>query len=220
MKKEISTLSVVKRDNTKPNVLRRAGKVPGIVYGKIENLTVTCERKTLSKLFSVVGESQVFDLDIEGKKVPCLVHAVSFDPVTSAIDHVDFYAVDMDKKVTTHIPIHFKGEAPVVKSMGGVLVTILHEIEVTCLPKDLPSEFIVDISDLQNYEDAIFVSDIQVSEGVTIKHAPETMVLHIQESRKEEAKAAAAPTAEATAEAGKAPDAKAATAEKKPEAKK
>ncbi len=220
MKKEISTLSVEKRDTTKPNVLRRAGKVPGIVYGNIENANITCDAKLLTKLFSVVGESQVFDMELEGKKVPCLIHAISFDPVTSAIDHVDFYAVDMTKKVTTHVPIHFKGEAPVVKTMGGVLVTILHELEVTCLPKDLPSEFVIDISTVDNYESTVLVSHLAVPEGVTIKHSADAMILHVQESRKEEAKVAAATE---TADATKAPaDAKvsAPAADKKADAKK
>ena len=118
--------------------------------------------------------------------------------------HIDFYAVDMTKKVTTHVPVIVKGESPAVKAQGGVLVTVHSQLEVTCLPKDLPQNFIVDISKLENFRDSILVSMLQVPTGVVIKTSPDTVIVTVQEPRKEEVIApvpgAAVPGAEGAVE--------------------
>ena len=222
MKKETITLTVGTRLMTEnPKILRKAGDVPGVIYGgKMQNLPIKCKLKEFHTVYVRAGENTLVDITVDGKKIPCLIHAVSFEPVSGTEEHVDFYAVDMTKKVTTHVPVIVIGISPAVKSQGGVLVTVHDEVEVTCLPQDIPTEFTVDIGVLQNFRDSITVADLPVSEAVTIKSAPETVLITVQEPRKEEVVEPVAGAAEATAEgtpgaapaAGAKPDEKAAKA--------
>jgi large subunit ribosomal protein L25 len=146
------------------------------------------------------------EVRVENKKIPCLIHAVSFDPVTDREEHVDFYAVDMTKKVTTKVPVVVTGESPAVKTEGGVLVTVHDQIEVTCLPSDIPKEFIVDIAALVKFHDSITVASLKGAKGVTVKSPADMVIITVQEPRKEEVIEVAAPVA-AEGEAAAAPTA-------------
>ncbi len=188
MNKEALTLSVSPRETGKNvKVVRRAGNVPGIIYGgKSKNLPIQCSMKELHSVYVKAGENTLVDVTLDNKKIPCLIHAISFDPVTDKEEHVDFYAVDMTKKVTTHVPVVIQGEAPAIKTLGGVLVTVHDEIEVTCLPSDIPAHFVINIASLENFRDSITVASVAVPKGVTIKSAPEMVIVTVQEPRKEE----------------------------------
>jgi len=205
MKKESLAISVSARtpeENVKS--LRKAGQVPGVIYGnKLKNQTIKCQQKALHTTFVKAGENQIITIEVDGQKIPCLIHAVSFDPVSDAYEHVDFYAVDMTKKVTTRVPVIVEGESPAVKTQSGVLVTVHDELEVSCLPNDIPENFTINISKLENFHDSITVAQLKVPGGVVIKTAPETVIVTVQEPRKEEvieAPAAAAVEGEAAAE--------------------
>lgn len=187
MKKETIALAVhVREPKEKVNGLRAEGTVPGIVYGNVKNTLVKCSGKDLQNVHVRAGENTLVEVDLDGKKFPCLIHAISFDPVTSKIEHVDFYAVDMTKKVTAHVPVYITGESPAVKTQGGMIVIVHNQLEVSCLPADLPSGFTVDISTLENFHDTITVASLKVPNGVTLKNSPETVILTVQEPRKEE----------------------------------
>lgn len=187
MKKEVIALAVQTREpKEKVNGLRTKGSVPGIVYGNVKNTLVKCSGKELQNVHVRAGENTLIEVDLDGKKLPCLIHAVSYDPVTSKLEHVDFYAIDMTKKVTAHVPVFTTGESPAVKTQGGLIVIVHGQLEVSCLPADLPSSFTVDISTLENFHDTITVSAIKVPSGVTLKNAPETVILTVKEPRKEE----------------------------------
>jgi large subunit ribosomal protein L25 len=155
------------------------------------------------------GESTIVELALDEKKIPCLIHAIDLDPVTDRYQHVDFYALDMKKEVTTHVPIHFVGESPAVKTLGGVLVTVMSTITVTCLPKDLPHAFDVDISALAEFHNSITVGSLKAPAGVTIKDATDSVIVTVQEPRAAEeekpAEAAAAEGAAPAAEGAEAP---------------
>ncbi len=223
MKQTIS-LSVSNRD-TAHNVkhMRKAGDVPGVIYGNaMKNTAIQCNAKELHGVYVKAGENTLVDVDMAGKKVPCLIHAISFNPVTSAYEHIDLYAVDMTKKVTTHVPVVFTGECPAVKNLGGVLLTVHSQLEVTCLPSDIPTNFTVDLSVLENLRDSVTVAKLNIPKGVTITESPETAIIIVQEPRKEEVvetvvattaegAAAGAPAADGAAPAAGAPaaDAKA-----------
>ncbi len=212
MKKAIP-LSVSNRSTThSAKDLRKAGDVPGVMYGNtMKNTSIQCNAKELHGVYVKAGENNLVDVEIEGKKVPCLIHAITFDPVTSAYEHIDLYAVDMSKKVTTNIPVVFEGECPAVKNHGGILLTVHSQLEVTCLPSDIPESFIVNLTVLENIHDSITIAKLQVPQGVVITKAPETAIVIVQEPRKEEvievvtpgaADAAAVTGADAAAPAG------------------
>lgn len=187
MKKPIP-LSVSNRDTAQSaKNMRKAGNVPGVIYGNtMKNTAIQCNAKELHGVYVKAGENTLVDVDIGGKKVPCLIHAVAFDPVTSAYEHIDLYAVDMTKNVTTHVPVTFEGECPAVKNHGGVLLTVHSQLEVTCLPADIPESFIIDLSVLENLHDSVTVAKLKIPKGVVITKAPETAIVIVQEPRKEE----------------------------------
>lgn len=191
--KSATILAVQTREKAaKPNDLRAAGLVPCVVYGnKLENSSVQCNAKEFHTVYRTAGENKVVEVDVAGKKIPCLIHAVSFDPVSGNYEHIDFYAVDMKKKVTAKVPMVVKGESPAVKSQGGVLITVHDHLEVSCLPADIPEAFIVDISILENFHQSILAGSLKIPEGVTLKTNPDTVLLTIHEPRKEEVVVAA-----------------------------
>ena len=188
MSKEATTLAVTSREKgVSPKNLRRVGTVPAVIYGgKAQNISVQCSMKEFHNVYVKAGENTLVDVSLDGKNIPCLIHAVSFDPVTDKEEHVDFYAVDMTKKVTTRVPVRLEGESPAVKTEGGVLVTVHGDIEVTCLPSDIPSSFIVNIGSLQNFRDTITVAALVVPKGVTIKSPKDLVIVTVQEPRAEE----------------------------------
>lgn len=164
----------------KLTALRTAGKLPGIMYGPKEEATpISIDRVTFEKLFKEAGESSVITLT--GLKAPkeVLVHDVAFDPTRGGIVHVDFYAIEAGKEITVHVPLEFVGEAPATKQ-GGTLTKVLHEIEVTCVPANLPQHITVDVSMLDSFEKQIHVRDLTFPKGVSISNDPDDVVALVQ----------------------------------------
>ena len=195
------TLSASARDlAVSPSAMRRAHSIPCILYGnKVENTPLACEEAALKRAYAKAGESTLVQLDVAGKTVPVLFHAVDFDPVSDRLTHVDFYAVDMNKELEAPIPLKFVGESLAVKDALGILVTPRNEVTVRCLPADLPHELEVDLSALAELHSAITVADIKLPKGVAVLDNPEEVVALIQEQRKEEEAPAAPAEGEAAA---------------------
>ncbi len=200
----IALAVTVRKASEKPNAIRATGSVPGVIYGDIANTPIMCSAKDVHNVYVKAGENTLVEVDMDKKKVPCLIHAISFHPVSGKVEHFDLYAVDMTKKVTAHVPIVLKGESLAVKAQGGVLLTVHGQLEVSCLPADLPSSFVIDISKLENLRDSITVANLEVPKGVTIKNGPETVIVMVQEPRKEEV-VEPVPGAPVVGEAGAAP---------------
>ena len=212
------TLEAKKRDkSTSAQDIRRNELVPGVLYGyQVDNQAIECAYQEFHKTFVKAGESTIIELNVGDKKVPVLIHQIDLDPVTNKYSHVDFFAPDMTKKVTTNIAITITGEAPGVKDLGGILVRNKDTIEVRCLPKDLPHDVTIDISSLENFHDSITVADIKLSSAVTILNGPEEIVVSVQPPRKEEEEIKPEEEAEGEVAEGEAP----AEGEQKEEAKK
>lgn len=181
-------LNVTQRDTkTQPDAVRAEGKIPAVFYGPKETSTpVTIDRKEFEKVWREAGETTVVTLVGLGDEKESLIHQVDFHPVTGLVQHVDFYVVEKGKKVRTHVPLVFIGEAPAVKSLGGTLMKTLHEIEVEALPKDLPHEIEIDISVLETFQSAITINDIPVPAGVEILGNPDDTIAAIAEPTEEE----------------------------------
>ena len=108
------------------------------------------------------------ELELDGKKLPVLIHNVSYHPVTNQTLHADFYAVDLKEKVEANVPLLIIGESPAVKDKTGVLLINLDELHVEALPQDLPEKIEVDIANLVKLDDAIKVADLPVSDKIKI----------------------------------------------------
>lgn len=176
----------------KLTTLRAAGKLPAVVYGPKEDVTaITLDKRAFEKVLKDAGESSIVTLSGLSSAKDVLIHDVAFDAERGGVVHVDLYAVEAGKELTVGVPLEYIGEAPAVK-LGGTLTKVLHEIEVTCLPKDLPSHIDVDVSALDTFEKQIHVSDLAVPKNVVFENSPEDVVALVQAVAEE---AEPAPTA-------------------------
>ncbi len=195
-----AVLPVKTRDlNASINQLRDSGWVPGVLYGHgVTNQTVMVNGHELERMYRAAGESTLVDLTVDGNApVKVLIYDVQHNPLSNALQHVDFYQVNMTEKLTTEIPLVFTGESPAVKALGGTLVTSLEEIEITCLPADLVKEITVDISSLATFADKITVSQLTIPVGIEVLTPGETAIATVAEPRAEEPESTPAPAAEA-----------------------
>lgn len=168
--------------------LRAQEVIPGVLYGhEIESVSISIPRKILEQAYEKAGESTLIDLQIDAQtSVKAIIHDVQRDGLTRRIVHVDFYKVNMKEKITAEVHLVFMGEAPAVKTLGGVLLKNMTKVEVESLPADLPHELIVDISKLATFEDKITVADIQLPAGVIIKAEENQAVALVEPPRSEE----------------------------------
>lgn len=181
------TLAVTKRDETtKTDALRVSGLIPAVVYGpKQAPVTVTIEEKVFDKVLSEAGESTIIELAGLENKVEVLIKDVDFNPVKQRVMHVDFYAIEKGKEMTTQVALHFIGEAPVEQAKLGTVTKVLHEVEVTCLPTDLPAHIDVNLDILAEVDDKILVKDLVVPKGVKIDAEADDAVAVVKESKEE-----------------------------------
>src|SRR3989441_3454057 len=181
--------------------IRREGKVPAVLYGgDTKGATpIAVEPRALLKiLHSESGQNTLISLKLAGAgDTRVLVKDFQVDPVTHQVLHADFYRVAMDKLIQVTIPVVVKGEPKGVKQQGGILEFIRREIEVECLPADIPENVEVDVSELMLHQ-GIRVRDLTVDPKWTPKSDPDMMLVHVIMPKAEEV---AAPAAEAAAAA-------------------
>lgn len=198
-------LNVKQRNATGKKVaeLRKTGYIPGVIYGhKVKNANVSVSVNEFIKIYGRAGESTLIDLNLEGVSEPLkvIIQEVQRDPVKQKFLHVDFHQVNMYEKIHTHISLVFKGDAPAVKNFGGVIVTNKSSLEVKCLPADLVHEISLELSSLENLDDAIRVKDIQVPKGIEVLDDPHEIVVNVSESRTEQEAATITESSEAPLE--------------------
>jgi len=169
---------------------RKKGKLPAVLYGPKEKARpIFISLKDFKKIWDEAGESTVIQLNLGDTKKEVLIQDVAMDPVKGEPVHVDFYAVLMDKPIKASISLVFEGISPAVKNLGGILIKVMHELEVEALPKNLPHELSVDISALASFENKISAKDIILSKGVKLISNPEETIVLIEAPREEEAPA-------------------------------
>ncbi len=183
------------------NVLRRDGALPAVLYGEdIPSTPVSISRKDFEKALARAGETSLIAVKLDhGKTYNVLIHDVARDPLTLKPIHADFYAVNMDKPIEAKIPLNFVGESPAVKNESGILVKVLHELEIKALPKDLPHAIEVDLAPLQKLDDKIHVRDIKLPPGVEVKADSGEVVVLVEPPRAEAELEALVKPAEETA---------------------
>lgn len=177
---------IVRTEN--PESLRKNGLVPAVMYGPADTpVHIAVPLAQFKKAFTEAGESTVVTLNIDGTKTDTLIHDVQFHAVSGNPIHADFYVFNKNETVEVEVPLEFIGESPAVKTLGGVLVKAMHEITVSALPKDLPSEIMVDISSLVDFESQIKVSDIVLPAGVeaVVEEGHDEVVALVDEPRDE-----------------------------------
>jgi large subunit ribosomal protein L25 len=197
-----ATLEAVKRDGrgkNEANRLRAAGRIPAVLYGAKkegktpEGVAVAVDPKALLRiLHSDSGANTLISLKVEGAESRVMVKEYQLDPVTHSLLHADFYALAMDKAMVVRVPIVLKGEARGVKLQGGMVDFLTRELQVQCLPADIPGHIDVDVTEM-NLHDSIRVRDIVVegSKWQPVTDA-DTMIVHLVMPKAEESATAAA----------------------------
>lgn len=168
--------------------LRRAGIIPGVVYGhSLDPRSIALNASEFERVFRQAGESTLIDVVIDDQPaVKVLVQDLQRDPRTEQIIHVDLHQVNMSEKLKASIELKFIGEAPAIKELHGILVTPLDTLEVECLPKDLVHEIDVDLSSLVDFDHRIHVSDLPIPAGLTVLAPADEVVALVQPPRSEE----------------------------------
>ncbi|MEX2497238.1 MAG: 50S ribosomal protein L25/general stress protein Ctc [Woeseia sp.] len=173
MKQEFDLIAEIREDQGKgaSRRLRREGKVPAIIYGggRPPRTLAFDQNKVLQQLDHEAFYSSILTVKVGDKSQAAILKDVQRHPAKKQILHMDMQRVVEDEKIRVHVPIHFVGEeqAPGVKQGGGSVSRLMTEVDVSCLPRDLPEYFEVDISNL-NVDDMLYLSDIKVPEGVEI----------------------------------------------------
>ncbi len=177
------------------NRLRKSGSIPAVIYGrKTAPTNVQVDAKSFTKLLeSSASDNILVSLKLGDQAQLALVQEVQHDHLRGGILHVDFHAVAMDEEIHAQVPLHLTGESPGVK-LGGLLEIFHHNLEVRCLPKDLPENIEIDISTLEHGQ-GVNVGDVKLPEGVRAKLAADVLVLHCEAPKVEETPAAAAAAA-------------------------
>jgi large subunit ribosomal protein L25 len=178
--------------------LRARGRVPGVLYGaKKGTLAVSLDPKQISRILqSETGHNTIFDLQVGGENARVMIVDWQYDPMYGKLLHIDLKRIAMDEKIRVKVPIHLVGEAEGVKQQGGIMDQVLREVEVECLPGDIPGHIDADVTKLV-FGTVLRVSDLQPGGKLKFLTDAGQTVAHITSVKEEEV----APTPEAAAEA-------------------
>ena len=191
------------RTETGKNVnrrLRTKGLIPGVLYGKAKKpVPVAVSPKEIGSILrSKTGENTLFDLDLDGARRKVILKDFQVEPLKGSLLHADFYEVALDKPLHVDVHVELTGTPVGVKVQGGIVDWVTRELQVECLPADIPERITVDISALEIGKH-LRVGEIQAPDKVTILTAPDVVIAHVVAPRAEEvapAAEAAAPTTE------------------------
>jgi large subunit ribosomal protein L25 len=202
-----AVLEAVKRDGRGKNEARRlraAGRIPGIVYGtrgegqRPSAVSVAVDPKEVFRiLHSDSGANTLINLRLDGGETRVMVKEYQVDPITHVLLHADFYQLAMDKAITVTVPIVLRGDARGVKLQGGLLDFVTREVEVECLPTDIPEHIDVDVTELM-LNQSIRLRDLPQNDKWKPVSEPETMLVHVVMPKAEESAAATTDAVAAT----------------------
>jgi large subunit ribosomal protein L25 len=181
-------LNATKRTVTGKHVaiLRRAGKLPGVVYGhNIESIPITMDLREASNILSKLSGSSLINVNIDGEEHAALVREKQRNYIQGSLLHVDFQVVSLTEKLRTDVSINLIGTSPAVKELNALVVSGIESVEVECFPQDLPERIIVDISNLINIGDSIYLKDVPIPENVVILTDPNELIAVISAIKEE-----------------------------------
>ena len=183
-------LKATKREalGRKVGALRRAGKLPAVLYGHgVKSTPIMLDAHEATLRLSHLTSSSLVMVDLDGTEYPALVREKQRDYLKNRLLHLDFQVISMTEKITTKVGIELTGTAPAVKAFNAVIITVLNELEVECMPQDLPARVVIDISGLTEVGAGIHVRDVVISDQVKILDDPAEMIVVATATREEKA---------------------------------
>jgi len=186
---DTNTLEAQQRTPGNKNEARRVrqqGKIPAVVYGAGQDaLAVSVDPRQVSRILSSeTGHNTIFDLALDGSKSKAMIVDWQYEPIKGKLLHIDVKRIAMDKKLAVMVPIFLKGEAAGVKQQGGILEQMLREVEVECLPSDIPSHIDADVSELV-FGKVLRVSDLPHSDKLKFLTDENQPVAHVTSVKEE-----------------------------------
>ncbi|MFZ3150846.1 MAG: 50S ribosomal protein L25 [Anaerolineaceae bacterium] len=171
----------------KVSALRRAGLLPGVVYGRhLEAFPIQMNAHDASLILGKLTSSSLVTVDVAGEKHTTIVRDRQKDVIYGNLLHVDFLAVSLTEKLRTSVSIELIGEAPVSKTAEVVIMQGLNELELECLPSELPSRIEVDLANIISVDDVITVADLNLGDAITILTDPAEVIVSVGYSAQEE----------------------------------
>lgn len=181
-------LKAEKRNDLRTSVtksIRERGFIPSVIYGQgKEPSTVAVEGVELLKTIRDEGRNAILTLDVEGESVDVMLHEYQTDPVKGEVTHIDFYIVDLTEEMDVDVTVNLVGEAIGSKD-GGIVQQPSYELQVRAMPRDIPEEIEVDISELE-IGDSISVSDLPVSDKYEFLDDPDATIVSVLPPEEEE----------------------------------
>jgi large subunit ribosomal protein L25 len=189
------TIEVQKREKTGKGPNRRArsgGLIPAVVYGGgKDSVAIEIDRKSMLDLMKKAGsENPIYLLKLSGSERHAMIREMQVHPISRQVLHIDFQRVMMDQKIRVQVPVELVGVAYGVKTQGGVLDFVTREIQVECLPGDIPKQIELDITELHTGHHAE-ARDLKLPSGVTLLDDADKVIVALSHARTEEAEAAA-----------------------------
>lgn len=168
--------------------LRRKGFVPAILYGEsVANVPLTLKKKDIIEILkSETGENTIFKVAFDSEERDVMIKEVQINPITDELTHVDLIQISMDKPVRVSVPVELVGEAIGVKAEGGIVDFLLRELEIECLPREIPEAIKVDISNLHLHQ-SIKVQNLELPAGIKVLHDPHAAIVVISSVAEEAA---------------------------------
>jgi len=157
---------------------RRSGRIPGVLYGQGQSIALTVDRKEFARaLIAAHGENVIFDVTLPGRQpLKSLAREIQTDPLSRSLLHVDFQHIDMNRKIHVAVAVVLTGEPHGVKNQGGILEHLARELEVSCLPADIPESIRVDVAHL-GIGDSVHVSDLTADRFELLEEPTKVVVL-------------------------------------------
>lgn len=182
--------------------LRRAGQLPAVIYGhNVTPMPISLDFKDSTRVLPTISSSQLITVSVDGKPHVALVRERQIHPITGFLVHIDFQEVSMTEMLRVTVRLMFKGDAPAVKEYDGVLVFNLEQLDIECLPADLPNAIDVDLSGLKEIGDSLRVRDLTLPSNIEVRTSlDETVVVVTAPTVEKEA------VTEAEAAAGEEPE--------------
>jgi large subunit ribosomal protein L25 len=198
MRKDI-TIAAESRDSRGKNEARRLranGSMPAVLYGGTDGaMPVAVNPKELTRILnSKTGHNTIFNLNVTGKEnAPVMIIDWQYDPIKDSLLHVDLKRIDLTKRITVKVPVVTQGDPKGVKIQGGIHEIVTREVEIECLPDDIPEQFTVNVTEL-SIGQSVRAADIPMSGSMKLLSPSDAVISHVVSLRAEET-----PAAEATA---------------------
>ena len=178
--------SIRSKKSNKAKKIRINGFVPAVIYGPgaiSRNLKV--KSYNFERVFNVAGETNLIDLTIDNEQaIKVIIKDIQRDGVKDDIIHVDFYRIDMNKKISTEIPFNFINGSKAVQELGGTIIKNMDSAGIECLPGDLIDHIDIDLSKLENLGDVVRIADLTLPPAITITSKQDEIIVSVIEPRK------------------------------------